>query len=85
MIENQFAAYCVFIGNNIVSWSSKKQTIVARSSMESEYRALAHATTEIIWLQHLLTKLGSKSSVKPVLWCDNLSAGALATNPIFHA
>ncbi|XP_038904394.1 secreted RxLR effector protein 161-like [Benincasa hispida] len=43
--------YYTFVGNNIVSWSSRKQTVVARSSTESEYRALAHATSEVLWLQ----------------------------------
>lgn len=47
------AAYCVYYGNTLVSWSSKKQTAVARSSTESEYRALAHVAAEIIWLVNL--------------------------------
>lgn len=50
-------AYCVFVGNNPVSWSSKKQTTVARSSTESEYKALTHAASEIIWLKQLLCEL----------------------------
>ncbi|XP_038902364.1 secreted RxLR effector protein 161-like [Benincasa hispida] len=44
------AAYCTFVGNNIVSWSSRKQAVVAWSSTESEYRVLAHATSEVLWL-----------------------------------
>lgn len=75
------AAYCVFIGNNLVSWSSKKQTVVARLSTESEYRALAHTAAEIAWIHQLLTELSIPQTVKLVIWCDNISAGALATNP----
>ena len=48
---------CVFLGNNIISWSSKKHIIVSRSSTESEYRALASATSEILWLTYLLQEL----------------------------
>ena len=44
-------AYCIYLGNNLISWSSKKQSVVTRSSAESEYRSLAAACAEITWLQ----------------------------------
>jgi len=46
--------YCVSIGGNLVSWKSKKQNVVARSSAEAEYRAMAVATCELIWIKQLL-------------------------------
>uniref|UniRef100_A0A803PBI7 Reverse transcriptase Ty1/copia-type domain-containing protein n=1 Tax=Cannabis sativa TaxID=3483 RepID=A0A803PBI7_CANSA len=79
------AGYCVYLGDSLISWSSKKQTVVARSSTESEYRALAHLAAELSWLQELLNELNFKCSSVPVIWCDNLSASALASNPIYHA
>ena len=51
------SGYCVFIGGNLISCKSKKQAIVARSSAEAEYRAMALATCELIWLRHLLQEL----------------------------
>ncbi|KAA0051295.1 putative mitochondrial protein [Cucumis melo var. makuwa] len=74
------AAYCVFICNNLVSWLSKKQTVVARSSTNSEYRALALAASEVILLKQLLFELNVNLPLKPVIWYDNVSAGTLATN-----
>ena len=51
------SGYCVFIGGNLISWKSKKQDVVAKSSAEAEYRAMALATCELIWLKHLLREL----------------------------
>lgn len=79
------AGYCVFMGDTLISWSSKKQSVVARSSTESEYRALAQLTAELTWLQGLLKEMKISIKGAPILWCDNLSASALASNPIYHA
>ncbi|KAH9711302.1 retrovirus-related pol polyprotein from transposon RE1 [Citrus sinensis] len=78
-------AYCVYLGQNLISWSSKKQQTVARSSTESEYRALSTACAEIVWIQALLGELKLKCSQIPIIWCDNNGAAALATNPVYHA
>lgn len=75
----------MFLGPNLVSWTAKKQPTVARSSTEAEFRALAQTAAELSWLVMLLRDLGVSSVSPPVLWCDNLSALALATNPVFHA
>ena len=86
-IDNRksIGAYCIFLGNNLVSWSSKKQAIVAKSSTESEYRALSAASFELSWLQSLFFELNITKLPTSVLWCDNQSAGDLARNPIFHS
>uniref|UniRef100_A0A803NUC9 Integrase catalytic domain-containing protein n=1 Tax=Cannabis sativa TaxID=3483 RepID=A0A803NUC9_CANSA len=77
--------YCVFMGDTLISWSSKKQTVVARSSTESEYRALAQLAAELAWLQELLKEMKFKLPAAPIIWCDNMSASALAANPVYHA
>jgi Reverse transcriptase (RNA-dependent DNA polymerase) len=51
------SGYCMFIGGNMVSWKSKKQTVVARSTTEAEYRAMALSVTEMLWLRALLVEL----------------------------
>jgi histone deacetylase 1/2 len=52
--------FAIFVGPNLVSWSARKQATVSRSSTEAEYKALANATTELIWVEALLTELGVK-------------------------
>ncbi|KAJ3676869.1 hypothetical protein LUZ60_002593 [Juncus effusus] len=77
--------YCIFLGPNLVSWSAKKQATVARSSTEAEYRSLAMATAELVWIQFLLRELHILLKEVPILWCDNIGATYLAINPLFHA
>jgi hypothetical protein len=77
-------AYLIFLGPNLIFWCSKKQPTVARFSTEAEYRSLAMASAETIWLQSLLKELGYNTS-PPTLWCDNLGATFLASNSVFHA
>ncbi|XP_019056266.1 PREDICTED: uncharacterized protein LOC109116021 [Tarenaya hassleriana] len=76
--------YCTFVGGNLVTWKSKKQTVVARSSAEAEYRAMANTTSELVWLKQLLEDLGF-ASTKPIpLHCDNQAALHIAANSVFH-
>lgn len=77
--------YCIYLGPNLISWSSKKQNTVSRSSTESEYRQLAHTAAEISWLRQLLRDLHICLVRPPLIWCDNISSISLASNPIFHA
>jgi histone deacetylase 1/2 len=77
--------FAIFFGSNLVSWSARKQATVSRSSTESEYKAMANATAEIMWVQSLLKELGVRDSPMARLWFDNLGATYLSANPVFHA
>ena len=76
--------YCFLLGDSLISWRSKKQTVVACSNTEAEYRALAATTTELIWLHWLLQDLGFDCSTATKLHCDNRSAIQISHNDIFH-
>ena len=75
----------VFLGHNPITWQSKKQPTVSRSSTEAEYKALANCTADLAWVCMILNDLGVFLHSLPTVWCDNLSALALASNPVFHA
>ncbi|XP_057994335.1 uncharacterized mitochondrial protein AtMg00810-like [Hevea brasiliensis] len=66
--------YLVYMGDNLISWSSKKQPTVARSSTESEYKAIANVTAEVMWLGSLVHEIGFPNALPAKLWCDNIGA-----------
>ncbi|XP_058099004.1 uncharacterized mitochondrial protein AtMg00810-like [Magnolia sinica] len=78
------SGFCTFLGGNLITWKSKKQPVVAQSSAEAEYRAMAHATCELVWLRNLLEELGYPPSGPIPLHCDNQAAIHIARNPVFH-
>ena len=78
-------AYVVFRRCNPISWSSKKQKTVARSSIKVEYRAVATTTTEINWVHNLLYELHGQSPYTPTIYYDNVGTTYVYANPIFHS
>ncbi|KAG8478469.1 hypothetical protein CXB51_028351 [Gossypium anomalum] len=79
------SGYCVYFGYTPVSWCSKKQQVVSRSTAEAEYRSLAAATSDVTWLLSLLQELQFSSVDTPTIWCDSSSAVAVAANPVLHS
>ena len=68
----------------MITWKSKKQTIVAKSIIEAEYRAMAHTSCEFMWIKHLLEELNFIVKVPMTMNCDNQAAIHIASNPMFH-
>jgi transposase InsO family protein len=85
--RHSISGYVFLINGGPVSWSSKKQNIVALSSTEAEYISLTHASKEAVWLRSLLGDILNKSyAIKPLdLHCDNQSAISLVRNSMFHS
>ncbi|GKV02423.1 hypothetical protein SLEP1_g14860 [Rubroshorea leprosula] len=77
--------YVVFLGAIPISWKASKQKAIVRSSTEAEYRALAAASSELVWVLHLLTELGIRVDAPPMLCCDNVGATYLSSNPVMHS
>ncbi|CAH9084821.1 unnamed protein product [Cuscuta epithymum] len=90
------SGFAVFLGPNLISWKSKKQPTVSRtsqkkkptvsrSSTEAEYRAIAYTVQDTLHIQSILFELGITIREPVQLLCDNVSASYLSTNPIQHA
>ena len=78
------SGYYVFVRGNLISWKSKKQSVVSWSSSELEYRAMAQSVCEIMWIRQLLMEVGIETSVPAKLWCDNQAVMHIASNLVFH-
>jgi hypothetical protein len=78
------SGYAIFLGGSLVSWSSKRQPTVSRSSAEAEYRVVANGVAEVSWLRQLLQELYHPLQSASLVYCDNVSAVYLSSNPIQH-
>jgi hypothetical protein len=76
--------HAIFFGSNLISWSAKKQPTVSRSSTEAEYKSMANAIVEVMWLQSLLKELLVSTPLATRIWCDNMGGKYLSSNPVFH-
>ncbi|RVW54243.1 Retrovirus-related Pol polyprotein from transposon RE1 [Vitis vinifera] len=74
----------LFVWGNLVTWRSKKQSVVARNSAEAEYRALAQGICEGFGYKRVLSELGQTSSSPILMMCDNQTAISIAKNPVHH-
>lgn len=78
------SGYCVFLGDNLISWSAKRQATLSRSSAEAEYRGVANVVSESCWLRNLLLELHCPIRKATLVYCDNVSAIYLSGNPVQH-
>lgn len=84
VIRRSTSSYCVFLCENLLSWSAKRQVTLSRSSAEAEYRGVANVVVETAWIQNLLCELHAPLSAATIIYCDNVSAVYLSTNPVQH-
>ncbi|GJW96927.1 ribonuclease H-like domain-containing protein, partial [Tanacetum coccineum] len=76
--------YYVFLGDNLLSWSTKRHHTLSRSNTEAEYRDVANVIAETAWLRNLLRELHSPLSTATLVYCDNVSAVYMSANPVQH-
>ncbi|MCO5605633.1 hypothetical protein L7F22_059816 [Adiantum nelumboides] len=85
MDKRSTSGYAFSIGNGMISWSSKKQPIVALSSTKAEYCGATMAACEQSWLRVLMVDFGFDNLDSVTIYCDNISSIMLAKNPVYHA
>nr|GFB99008.1 NBS-containing resistance-like protein [Tanacetum cinerariifolium] len=76
--------YCVFLGDNLLSWSAKRQVTLSRSSAEAEYHGVTNVVAETAWIQNLLLELHALLTTATLVYYDNVSAVYLSTNLVQH-
>ena len=82
MDQRSTSGHCSFVGGNLVTWRSKKQNVVARSSVEAEFKVVAHGVCEIMWIRRLPEELKMTGSSLMKMYCDNKAAISVAHNPV---
>ncbi|GKD43287.1 ribonuclease H-like domain-containing protein [Tanacetum coccineum] len=78
------SGYCVFLGDNLLSWSAKRQVTLSRSSAEAEFRGVANIVVETAWIYNLLRELHTPLFTAIIVYCDNVSAVYMPANPVQH-
>ncbi|GJU71411.1 ribonuclease H-like domain-containing protein [Tanacetum coccineum] len=78
------SGYCVFLGDNLLSWSAKSQVTLSRSSAEAEYRCVANVVAETAWIRNLLCELHTPLFTATLVYCENVSAVYMSANPVQH-
>jgi len=78
------SGYFTFVGGNLITWRSKKQEVVARSSAEAEYRGMAKAICELLWIKNLMQELQVEQTSPMRLYCDSKAACDIAPNHVQH-
>ncbi|GKF36908.1 ribonuclease H-like domain-containing protein [Tanacetum coccineum] len=78
------SGYCVFLGDNLLTWSSKRQDTLSRSNAEAEYRRVVNAVAETSWIRNLLRELHTPLFTATLVYCDNVSVVYMSANPVQH-
>ncbi|KAL0436865.1 UNVERIFIED_CONTAM: Retrovirus-related Pol polyprotein from transposon RE1 [Sesamum radiatum] len=76
--------YCIFLGASLISWKTKKQATVSRSSAEAEYRSMGSTVCELLWIGYILAEFGISLDSPIPFYCDNKAAIHITENPVFH-
>nr|GFB26028.1 hypothetical protein [Tanacetum cinerariifolium] len=78
------SGYCVFLGDNLLSWSAKRQVTLSCSSAKAIYRSVANVVAETIWIRNLLRELRTPLYTATLVYCDNVSAVYMSVIPVQH-
>ncbi|GJT12441.1 ribonuclease H-like domain-containing protein [Tanacetum coccineum] len=78
------SGYCVFLGDSLLTWSSKHQDTLSRSSAETEHRRVANVVAETSWIRNLLRELHTSLFTATLVYCDNVSVVYMSANPVQH-
>ncbi|GAA0159167.1 transmembrane signal receptor [Lithospermum erythrorhizon] len=79
--RNSLTGYCIFMGHSLISWKTKKQATVSKSSAEAKYGALATTFCELQWINYIFKDLEIPLTIPIPLWCD-IAAIQITSNPV---